>query len=99
MKIKVSARIIFQNQTSNELFVAVFRNLNNFLNKTFYDLSLICPTFDCIDAAVRAKETLHGADIYSGCCTLKIDFAKVSDLHFYPRRPSVSPLNLNRASA
>ncbi|KAF7386121.1 hypothetical protein HZH68_013253 [Vespula germanica] len=28
------------------------------------------------ESATRAKETLHGADIYSGCCTLKIDFAK-----------------------
>ncbi|XP_014610451.1 PREDICTED: uncharacterized protein LOC106790214 [Polistes canadensis] len=34
--------------------------------------------FDSVDSATRAKETLHGADIYSGCCTLKIDFAKVS---------------------
>lgn len=36
-------------------------------------------TFDSIDSAVRAKDTLNGADIYSGCCTLKIDFAKVSE--------------------
>lgn len=35
-------------------------------------------TFDSVESATRAKETLHGADIYSGCCTLKIDFAKVS---------------------
>ncbi|KYQ48895.1 Heterogeneous nuclear ribonucleoprotein L, partial [Trachymyrmex zeteki] len=33
-------------------------------------------TFDSVESATRAKETLHGADIYSGCCTLKIDFAK-----------------------
>ncbi|KOC66941.1 Heterogeneous nuclear ribonucleoprotein L, partial [Habropoda laboriosa] len=32
--------------------------------------------FDSVESATRAKETLHGADIYSGCCTLKIDFAK-----------------------
>ena len=30
------------------------------------------------DAAAKAKENLDGADIYSGCCTLSIDFAKVS---------------------
>lgn len=36
-------------------------------------------TFDSVDSATRAKETLHGADIYSGCCTLKIDYAKVSN--------------------
>lgn len=35
-------------------------------------------TFDNVEAAQRAKESLQGADIYSGCCTLKIDFAKVS---------------------
>nr|CAI5840829.1 unnamed protein product [Callosobruchus analis] len=34
--------------------------------------------FDSIESAMRAKENLNGADIYSGCCTLKIDFAKVS---------------------
>jgi heterogeneous nuclear ribonucleoprotein L len=34
--------------------------------------------FDSVESAIRAKETLNGADIYSGCCTLKIDFAKVS---------------------
>lgn len=35
-------------------------------------------TFDSLDAATRARDNLNGADIYSGCCTLKIDFAKVS---------------------
>lgn len=40
-------------------------------------------TFDNVEAAVRAKDTLHGADIYSGCCTLKIDFAKVSRSCFF----------------
>ncbi|NWU04310.1 HNRPL protein, partial [Urocynchramus pylzowi] len=28
-------------------------------------------------AAQRAKASLNGADIYSGCCTLKIEYAKV----------------------
>ena len=31
-----------------------------------------------MEAARRAKQALNGADIYSGCCTLKIDYAKVS---------------------
>lgn len=35
-------------------------------------------TFDSLEAATRARENLNGADIYSGCCTLKIDYAKVS---------------------
>ncbi|XP_021944186.1 heterogeneous nuclear ribonucleoprotein L isoform X2 [Folsomia candida] len=39
--------------------------------------------FDSIDCAKRAKDSLHGADIYSGCCTLKIDFAKPSKLNVY----------------
>lgn len=39
--------------------------------------------FDSIESAKRAKENLHGADIYSGCCTLKIDFAKPSKLNVY----------------
>lgn len=34
-------------------------------------------TFADVETAKRAKEVLDGADIYSGCCTLKIEFAKV----------------------
>lgn len=34
--------------------------------------------FDTVESATRAKEALHGCDIYSGCCTLKIEYAKVS---------------------
>lgn len=33
--------------------------------------------FDCIESAKRAKVNLHGCDIYSGCCTLRIEYAKV----------------------
>ncbi|XP_017771210.1 PREDICTED: heterogeneous nuclear ribonucleoprotein L isoform X2 [Nicrophorus vespilloides] len=39
--------------------------------------------FDGVESAVRAKETLNGADIYSGCCTLKIDFAKPDKLNVH----------------
>ena len=35
-------------------------------------------TFDTIDDAERTKDALDGADIYSGCCTLKIQWGKVS---------------------
>ncbi|NXO90783.1 HNRPL protein, partial [Certhia brachydactyla] len=38
----------------------------------FHDL----PTFDSVQSAQRAKASLNGADIYSGCCTLKIEYAK-----------------------
>ncbi len=39
--------------------------------------------FDSVDSAKTAKESLHGCDIYSGCCTLKIEFAKPSKLNVY----------------
>ncbi|XP_030755892.1 heterogeneous nuclear ribonucleoprotein L isoform X2 [Sitophilus oryzae] len=39
--------------------------------------------FDSVESAVRAKDTLNGADIYSGCCTLKIDFAKPEKLNVH----------------
>lgn len=40
--------------------------------------------FESIEAATRVRDNLNGADIYSGCCTLKIDYAKVkkSNLKF-----------------
>jgi len=37
--------------------------------------------FDTIEAAMRAKNSLHGCDIYSGCCTLKVEFAKQTQLN------------------
>merc|ERR1719309_690051 len=39
--------------------------------------------FDMLDSAQRAKDTLHGCDIYSGCCTLKIEYAKPTKLNVY----------------
>lgn len=36
--------------------------------------------FDSIETARRIKDELNGADIYSGCCTLKIDFANLKSL-------------------
>ena len=47
--------------------------------------------------ARAAKEGLDGADIYSGCCTLKIEYAKVRrSVHFLssaelPRADGQSP--------
>ncbi|KAK3774192.1 hypothetical protein RRG08_001327 [Elysia crispata] len=37
--------------------------------------------FDNVEAAKRAKQALSGADIYSGCCTLKIEYAKPTRLN------------------
>ena len=39
--------------------------------------------FDSLESARRAKESLHGCDIYSGCCTLKIEYAKPAKLNVY----------------
>ncbi|CAB3254675.1 unnamed protein product [Arctia plantaginis] len=36
-----------------------------------------------VESATRAKEALHGCDIYSGCCTLKIEFAKPERLNVF----------------
>ncbi|XP_013098213.1 heterogeneous nuclear ribonucleoprotein L isoform X5 [Stomoxys calcitrans] len=46
--------------------------------------------FDNLEAATRARENLNGADIYSGCCTLKIDFAKPEKLNVYKNEPETS---------
>ncbi|XP_028321694.1 heterogeneous nuclear ribonucleoprotein L-like isoform X2 [Gouania willdenowi] len=39
--------------------------------------------FDSVQSAQRAKASLNGADIYSGCCTLKIEYAKPSRLNVF----------------
>ncbi|XP_072171159.1 heterogeneous nuclear ribonucleoprotein L-like [Diadema setosum] len=39
--------------------------------------------FDTIQNATLAKQNLHNCDIYSGCCTLKIDFARPKTLTVY----------------
>ncbi|KNC71428.1 hypothetical protein SARC_16031, partial [Sphaeroforma arctica JP610] len=37
--------------------------------------------FDCVTAAIRTKEALEGAEIYAGCCELKIDFSRTPELN------------------
>ncbi|CAJ0610291.1 unnamed protein product [Cylicocyclus nassatus] len=32
--------------------------------------------FECAEIAKKVKHAINGADIYSGCCTLKVEFAK-----------------------
>ncbi len=39
--------------------------------------------FETVEAATMVKDSLHGCDIYSGCCTLKIEFAKPTKLNVY----------------
>lgn len=36
-----------------------------------------CITFDSVESATETKVRLNGRDVYSGCCTLKIEFARV----------------------
>ncbi|CDQ57583.1 unnamed protein product [Oncorhynchus mykiss] len=37
-------------------------------------------TFETVKNAQKAKSALNGADIYAGCCTLKIEYARVNTL-------------------
>lgn len=37
--------------------------------------------FQAVDAAARAAASLHGADIYSGCCTLSVEFSSTPTLN------------------
>ena len=39
--------------------------------------------FESVDAATSVKEDLHGCDIYSGCCTLKVEYARPTRLNVY----------------
>jgi len=36
--------------------------------------------FNNMDSADQAKRNLHGCDVYSGCCTLKVEYAKTDRL-------------------
>jgi len=39
-------------------------------------LNVMC-MFESVFCAQKAKAALNGADIYAGCCTLKIEYARV----------------------
>ncbi|KAK2159515.1 hypothetical protein LSH36_151g00049 [Paralvinella palmiformis] len=39
--------------------------------------------FDNVESAVQAKQSLSGADVYSGCCTLRVEYAKPSRLNVF----------------
>jgi heterogeneous nuclear ribonucleoprotein L len=54
--------------------------------------------FDSIDSATRAREALNGCDIYSACCTLKIDYAKVRQEFFAVTSMSLMILTPGRIS-
>lgn len=50
--------------------------------------------FNNIETAARAKEGLHGADIYSGCCTLRVEFGKADKLNVFNNGPDSWDINL-----
>lgn len=49
-------------------------------DKAIIIIPLTFITFDNVEAAERALAALNGQDIYAGCCTLKIDYSKVSNV-------------------
>ncbi|KAL7987256.1 hypothetical protein Chor_006175 [Crotalus horridus] len=44
-------------------------------------ISLTCLMFESVLCAQKAKAALNGADIYAGCCTLKIEYARPTRLN------------------
>ncbi|KAK3562020.1 hypothetical protein QTP86_024802, partial [Hemibagrus guttatus] len=44
-------------------------------------LDWLSSTFESVQNAQKAKAALNGADIYAGCCTLKIEYARPSRLN------------------
>jgi len=39
--------------------------------------------YETVDSATVARDALQGADIYSGCCTLRVEYAKPAKLNVY----------------
>jgi len=39
--------------------------------------------FETVESATNARDALQGADIYSGCCTLRVEYAKPTKLNVY----------------
>lgn len=51
--------------------------------------------YENVDSATHARDALQGADIYSGCCTLRVEYAKVS--RYWRLIPTVLILSLYRS--
>lgn len=49
--------------------------------------------FESVLCAQKAKAALNGADIYAGCCTLKIEYARVNIFSTLCQR-NVYPLDI-----
>ena len=66
----------------------ILKSTNQFYDmEALYKHSLTGDTFETVEESDRAKEALNGADIYSGCCTLKVEWGKV--------RSYFAPFSLN----
>ncbi|KAI6656801.1 Heterogeneous nuclear ribonucleoprotein L-like [Oopsacas minuta] len=55
--------------------------------------------FESVESALRAKEALDGADIYSGCCTLRIEFSKTERLNVFRNDRLTWDYTMDRSSA
>ena len=36
--------------------------------------------FDTLENASKARDSLHGCDIYNNCCTMRVDYSKLETL-------------------
>lgn len=54
-------------------------------------------TFESVEDAQKAKLALNGADIYSGCCTLKIEYARVNT-HTHFNKHTLRCMHTNASS-
>lgn len=72
---KLKRHVLFILTGLAHIFLTVGIKMISIAHHIFYLTLLI--TFDSVQSAQRAKASLNGADIYSGCCTLKIEYAKV----------------------
>jgi heterogeneous nuclear ribonucleoprotein L len=43
--------------------------------------------FETLETAVKARNTMHGCDIYNGCCTMKVEFSKMEQLRVRENGP------------
>lgn len=50
-------------------------------------------TFESVKDAQKAKLALNGADIYAGCCTLKIEYARVNTCTY---THTLMPMHMHR---
>jgi heterogeneous nuclear ribonucleoprotein L len=50
--------------------------------------------FPTVEDAARVKEKLDGADIYAGCCTLKIEYSKSQTLNVRTNSEETWDINL-----